>query len=193
MMPFGETVLAWRLFRGMTQTEVALAARLARPNLSAIERGGREVTLKTLRALALALGVRPGVLVDGVAPGVDSRAMDRAALERVAKAAASNKGLSDPRQATVAGRLRETTSARRSVVSGANTAARSSGTRTGDRAYFLLKISEGPETLASLVERGNGVEHFVSKQGRKVWGRNFDGGAAIRGFHRAARITPSGQ
>jgi transcriptional regulator with XRE-family HTH domain len=61
--PFGETVLAWRLARGMTQAALARAACIPRPNLSAIERGDREVTLKTLRALALALEVRPGVLV----------------------------------------------------------------------------------------------------------------------------------
>ncbi|HMF41326.1 MAG TPA: helix-turn-helix transcriptional regulator, partial [Polyangia bacterium] len=68
MQPFGETVLAWRLARGMTQAELGRAARIPRPNLSAIERGDREVTLKTLRALALALDVRPGVLADGIPP-----------------------------------------------------------------------------------------------------------------------------
>ena len=158
-MPFGEAVLAWRLVRGMTQADLAREARIARPNLSAIERGGRDVTLKTLRALALALGVRPGVLVDGVAPGVDSRAMGRATLERVARAATRNETLADPRQATLATRLRETTSARRSAASGTGPGpgARSSRPRAGDRAYFLLKTQEGPWTLASLVERVSGV------------------------------------
>lgn len=69
MLPFGETVLAWRLARGLTQAALANLARVSRPNLSAIERGQREVTLGTLRALAVALDVRPGVLVDGVSPG----------------------------------------------------------------------------------------------------------------------------
>ena len=68
MAPFGETVLLWRLQRGLTQKELARRAGVPRPNLSAIERGQLEVSLKTVRALALALGVRPGVLVDGIAP-----------------------------------------------------------------------------------------------------------------------------
>lgn len=156
-MPFGETVLAWRLIRGMTQAEVAQVARIARPNLSAIERGAHEVTLKTLRALALALGVRPGVLVDGVAPGVGSRRLGRATLERVARAAAGDAALPDPRQATIARRLKETTSARRSVASGVSAGTRSSRPRASDRAYFLLKTGEPPEAIASLVERMAGV------------------------------------
>lgn len=160
-MPFGETVLAWRLVRGMTQAQLAQAAGVARPNLSAIERGGHDVTLRTLRALALALGIRPGFLVDGVAPGAGSRAMGRVTLERVARAAARNEALSDPRQAALANRLRETTSARRSAASGMRPVpgpdARSSRPRAGDRAYFLIKTAEASGTLASLVERVAGV------------------------------------
>ena len=159
MVPFGEAVLAWRLARQMTQAQLAEAARVARPNLSAIERGARDVTLKTVRALALALGVRPGVLVDGIAPGADAPAMGRATLERVARAATRNEALPDPRQAALASRLRETTSARRSAASGVGRGpeARSSRPRGGDRAYFLLKTRETPGTLASLVERVSGV------------------------------------
>src|SRR6266700_81765 len=72
MLPFGETLLAWRLARGMSQAELAQAARMSRPNLSAVERGDREVTLRTLRRLALALDVRPGILADGVAPAASA-------------------------------------------------------------------------------------------------------------------------
>lgn len=67
-IPFGQTLHLWRLHRGLTQQELAERAHLPRPNLSAIERGHREVSLSTLRALALALDVSPGSLVDGVAP-----------------------------------------------------------------------------------------------------------------------------
>ena len=94
MRPFGETVLAWRLTRGMTQAQLARAAKLPRPNLSAIERGDREVTLRTLRALALALDVRPGALVDGETPGAGPP-LTRTQMERIANAAAHGTALSD--------------------------------------------------------------------------------------------------
>jgi transcriptional regulator with XRE-family HTH domain len=45
MLPFGATVVAWRLARAMSQENLARAAGIPRPNLSAIERGEREVTL----------------------------------------------------------------------------------------------------------------------------------------------------
>jgi transcriptional regulator with XRE-family HTH domain len=147
MGPFGETVLAWRLDRGLTQAQLAQAARLPRPNLSAIERGDREVTLRTLRALAAALGIRPGVLADGVLPAEGQRPLSRAALERVALAAASGISLSDAREARLARLL--TTAARTQI----NREARRPPSRAADRAYFLLKTSEPPETIASLLER----------------------------------------
>jgi transcriptional regulator with XRE-family HTH domain len=150
MLPFGEAVLAWRLARGMTQAELARTAHVQRPNLSAIERGDREVTLKTLRALAVALDVRPGILADGVSPGEGARPLGRTALERIAAAALDGWDLSDPREAALASHLREVTSA---WPSGAPGARRRRRTRAVDRAYFLLKTSESAETIASLVAR----------------------------------------
>ena len=154
MLPFGETVLAWRLERGLTQAELALAAHLPRPNLSAIERGDREVTLKTLRSLALALGVRPGVLADGVSPHDERGGLSRAGLERIAKAAVSGKPPGDPREAAAAQWLRKTASAR------------IGGFRSGrsDRAYFRLRISETAETVASLVDRLAGASAQVPRR-----------------------------
>lgn len=35
------------------------------------------------------------------------------------------------------------------------------------------------------------VEHFITKQGRLLWGPRFDVAAAIGRFHRAARISRS--
>src|SRR3954462_399786 len=88
MLPFGDAVVAWRLARGMTQAALARAAHVSRPNLSAIERGDRDVTLRTLRALAVALGGRPGARVDGEAPADPDRSrLGRDDLERVAAAA----------------------------------------------------------------------------------------------------------
>ena len=87
MLPFGQTVRVWRVHRGMTQQQLAQAAHIPRPNLSAIEQGKREVSLSTLRALALALEVQPGVLVDGIPPSLSggmSSPFSRKALEEIA-------------------------------------------------------------------------------------------------------------
>ena len=150
MLPFGETVLAWRLARGMTQAELAGASGLPRPNLSAIERGDREVTLRTLRALAAALDVTPGTLADGVSPGAAARPLPRAALERIAAAALGGRPPPHPREAELARHLGAVT---RRMAGRARGARARRATRSADRAYFLLKASATPETVASLLAR----------------------------------------
>jgi transcriptional regulator with XRE-family HTH domain len=142
--PFGETVLAWRLERGLTQAQLARAAAMPRSNLSAVERGDREVTLRTLRALALALEVRPGVLADGVLPGGDSAPLSRNALERVARSAARRQDPADPAEARLVRHLRGALSP--------SSEGRRSG-RRADRAYLLLRGGAESATLATLVER----------------------------------------
>lgn len=106
MLPFGQTVVLWRLQRGLTQEALARRARLSRPNLSVIERGRREVSLKTLRALAAGLGVPPGVLADGVPPAAAQGArpsLSRASIERIADAVAFERPAVEPdEQAAVA-------------------------------------------------------------------------------------------
>ena len=108
MIPFGETIQLWRLHRGLTQAQLAQAARIPRPNLSAIERGKREVSLSTLRALAVALDVRPGMLVDGhpPVPPVEPTSLSRQTLERLADAVACGRPLPDAREEQLAGWLR---------------------------------------------------------------------------------------
>jgi transcriptional regulator with XRE-family HTH domain len=150
MHPFGETILAWRLSRGMTQADLARAARVPRPNLSAIERGDREVTLKTLRALALALDVRPGILADGIPPETGKRPLSRTRLERVARAAARGSGFADSREAALAGDLRRALSAKLGLD---HHRSRGRSLAGADRATFRLKTRESAETLASLVDR----------------------------------------
>ena len=150
MIPFGEAVLAWRLARALTQADLARAAGIPRPNLSAIERGDREVTLKTLRALALALAVRPGVLADGIAPEARARPLSRTKLERIARAAVRDTHATDPREAALAGHLRRTLS----TGIGPQRPLRDRAPKAGaDRAYFLLKTQESPETVNSLIDR----------------------------------------
>ena len=68
MGPIGKTIYLWRMERRLTQEQLADAAGISRPNLSDLERGKRELSLKSLRTLASALGVTPGTLVDGIPP-----------------------------------------------------------------------------------------------------------------------------
>jgi transcriptional regulator with XRE-family HTH domain len=153
MSPFGETVLAWRLARGMTQAALARAADVPRPNLSAIERGDREVTLRTLRALALALDVRPGALVDGEMPNAGAPPLTRAQMERIARATVSGAPLADPRESTLCRQLSAALAGQLEDCRTAGRARRRTGGRASDRAYFLLRTSEEPAVVASLVNR----------------------------------------
>ena len=134
----------------MTQAQLAQAARIPRPNLSNIERGGRDVTLRTLRALALALDVRPGVLADGELPHHASVPLTRAAMERIAKVANLGTETGTPRERTIARLLRRATAVRRAAAAGQR---RVHPSAAGDSAYFQLKCLMPPATLASLLDR----------------------------------------
>jgi|SRR3989338_1047851 len=68
MIQFGENVYLWRIYKELSQQALAKKSGIPRPNLSAIEKGRRSITLSTLRALSFALGIKPGLLVDGIPP-----------------------------------------------------------------------------------------------------------------------------
>jgi len=104
--PFGQTLFLWRVHRGLTQAQLAARAKVARPNLSAIERGRREASLSTLRRLALALDVRPGLLVDGAPPPRGPVSLSRTAIERIADAVAFGRPVADPGERETAAALR---------------------------------------------------------------------------------------
>jgi transcriptional regulator with XRE-family HTH domain len=134
----------------MTQAELANAAGVARPNLSAIERGDREVTLRTLRALALALDVRPGALVDGDMPAQDAPPLTRAQMERIAEATVSGATLADPRESALSGWLAATLAGH---LAGSRAPRPRVGGGQSDRAYFRLRSAEQPAVVASLLNR----------------------------------------
>ncbi len=90
MLPIHRVITLWRLEKGMTQAELAQRAGLPRPNLSVIEQGGRDLTLSTLRRLAQALGIRPGLLADGIGPD-SGGSWSRESLDRMARALAGEK------------------------------------------------------------------------------------------------------
>lgn len=87
-LPFAQNLLLWRLARGLSQAQVARKARIPQPNLSDLERGKRDVSLRTLRALAMALDIQPGMLADGVPPPrmAAATSTSRSVLERIAAA-----------------------------------------------------------------------------------------------------------
>ena len=160
MVPFGEAVLLWRLQRGLTQEELARRAGVPRPNLSAIERGQREVSLKTLRALAVALDVRPGVLVDGIVPREEVGRLSREAMERIADAVVRNAPLAEPKEQALADRLKYLVGSRLRaagpVTKGSTLRLTSKGAarlgRVSDRAW--LSLSGYPKAvIESLVGR----------------------------------------
>ena len=106
--PFVNTLILWRAERGLSQAELAHRAGIPRPNLSAIERGKRDLTLRTVLALSRALGVRPGVLVDGIPPRArEGKApLTREIMERVAEAASRGGPVRNRREQALAEALR---------------------------------------------------------------------------------------
>lgn len=107
--PFGQTLRLWRHQRRLTQEQLARRAKVSRPNLSAMERGRREVSLGTLRALAAGLDIRPGVLADGVPPETAEHptpSLSREAIERMVDAVAFGHRLANPSEHTTATALR---------------------------------------------------------------------------------------
>ncbi len=152
MLPFGETVLLWRRQRRLTQEGLARRAGISRPNLSAIERGKREVGLKTLRALAMALGVQPGILVEGMGPWANQPPLSREAMERVADAVAYGRRLHRQEEKRLAGLM--------GVLLRSKLAAwkreprpRGAGKRTASSAWLSLAASYPPEVVDSLLQR----------------------------------------
>lgn len=146
-LPFGQTLLLWRAHRGMTQAQLAQAARLPRPNLCAIEQGHREVSLTTLRALALALKIPAGTLVDGLAPGEgESPAFSREALERIAAAVTTGRPRRHPAERDLAELLRS--------VTGPN--ARRAGKRRAEAAWLTLQAKYPRDVIQTLLERIEG-------------------------------------
>lgn len=62
----GERIATLRTKNGMTQAQLAKAAKMHRPDLSFIETGNRDPRLKTLRQIARGLGVSLSKLVEGL-------------------------------------------------------------------------------------------------------------------------------
>jgi transcriptional regulator with XRE-family HTH domain len=68
---FGNTVRKLRLQLGLSQEQLAERADLHRTYIAGIERGGRNITLRSLEKLAKALGVPVASLLTDAAETVD--------------------------------------------------------------------------------------------------------------------------
>ena len=150
---FGHAVWLWRRARGFTQAVLARRAGVSRPNLSAIERGSRDVTVATVHALAAALDIRPGLLVDGVPPGpaAPGRRFTRQRLDRVADAIARKVRLRDPEERHVVEQLGRLTR-HRELARGRGAVARQ-GARAAAEAWMLLAARYPRPVLMSLIQR----------------------------------------
>lgn len=145
MTPFGQNILLWRIHRGLSQEELARCARMSRPNLSAIERGRREVSLTTLRALALALDVNPGSLVDGVSPAsAQAPVFSRRSLERIANAVWKGIPLQSYQEEKLAALLKPLLHPRKNLVR---------GKRASERAWLQLKSAYPVQVIQTLIAR----------------------------------------
>ncbi len=90
MVSLGQSLYLWRISKGLSQEELAQKAGIPRPNLTTIESGRREPSLSTLRALAAALGIKTGTLIDGIAPiNFGDSLLSRSAQEAIVKASLS--------------------------------------------------------------------------------------------------------
>jgi transcriptional regulator with XRE-family HTH domain len=154
MAAFGENILLWRLHRSLSQEQLAELANIPRPNLSDIEKGKRDVTLSTIRSLANALGVTPGLLVDGEPPEHKEHVRDlsRERMERIAESVAGGK----PPENQEERRLYQLLS---DVLCNSLKCTRSRQerltlpTRKSGMAWLRLRASYSSETVKSLIAR----------------------------------------
>ncbi len=64
LVPLGEAVRRLRKARGLTQEDLSGLTELHRNHIGGLERGERNITIKTVLALAQALEVRPAELLE---------------------------------------------------------------------------------------------------------------------------------
>ncbi len=147
MNPVGQTIHFWRMKKGLTQAVVAERSGVSRPNLSAIEQGGRDLTVQTLRRIASTLGVTPGALVDGVSSEPRS---DRAFLDRIARLAAGQFFKASPAERRFA---QDFASIMKSKTGNPSQKKTTNQTRAENTVVWRLKTELGPTVFDHLIRR----------------------------------------
>ena len=153
MAPTGQTIYLWRIQKGLTQQAVAERSGVSRPNLSAIEQGGRDLTVQTLRRIAQALGVSAGTLADGIGPSPqgDPLSLNRHSLDRIARLAAGQGLRATARERRIATTLASIMKSKtRRQAAGRK---RSRSARSENETLSRLKTELGPEILKHLIRR----------------------------------------
>jgi transcriptional regulator with XRE-family HTH domain len=142
---FGEHLLAWRLYRELTQAELARRTDLPRPNLSNLECGRLEPTLSTIRRLSTALEIPPGHLIDELPPPLS---LDRHELDAIARQAIQA-GAPQRAKHPTARQLGRVIQNQVAAVTGRPP----SRIRSGQKVTTKLRARLGKETWAALVRR----------------------------------------
>lgn len=81
----------WRLFKDLTQEELADRSGIPRPNIVALERGERDCTVTTLQRLAYALGLSPGRLLDRFPGPQTAQGLTRREIDAIARGVVSGR------------------------------------------------------------------------------------------------------
>ncbi|MEN8263754.1 MAG: helix-turn-helix transcriptional regulator [Nitrospirota bacterium] len=154
MLTFGDTILLWRLHRSFSQERLADLSNLPRPNLSDIEKGKRDVTLPTIRSLAIALNVSPGTLVNAEPPKPEQWKKDltRESMERIANSVARGTYPGDSGERHIAALLKEVLHCNLQSVQTRRRHLPLPGRRS-DRSWLLLRALYPAEILNSLIMR----------------------------------------
>ena len=154
MISLGENIYLWRVFKGLSQEELAKKAGIPRPNLSAIESGKREPSLTTLRALAVSLGTTPGVLINGIAPvHFKGNILLRKSLEKIVQLSLGRiKDCPNPEQKTIALMLSDIV---KNKINASNKVYKNTlkGRQTCINSWLMFKASVGTGVLNNLLTR----------------------------------------
>lgn len=153
MRPTGQTIYYWRRSKKITQANLAWRAGVTRPNLSAIENGGRDLTVQTLRRIADALGVTPGTLVDGIGPKPSHTPvnLNRFSIDRVARLAVGQRLRATSKEKKLSLDLASVMKSK--IPSKGVKQRRVRSARSENETLMRLKSELGPDLLQHLIHR----------------------------------------
>ncbi len=84
MIPIGSQIYLRRLEQNLTQAELAKKVGIPQPNLSNIEKGKHDITVSTLRKIAVAFNIHPAEFFKDTGEGLQSH-LSRRKIEQIAK------------------------------------------------------------------------------------------------------------
>jgi transcriptional regulator with XRE-family HTH domain len=145
-MIFGEQLLAWRRYGGLTQQRLSEATGIPQPNMAALEAGRIEPKLSTIERLAAGLGVTIGTLLDKRPPRA---AWSRQDVDTLVRKATQKGPLAASPKNQLAGALRIIAS-QKLAAAGRPVALRG---RTGERLIKQVRADLGPQLWEAVLRR----------------------------------------